>query len=189
MVRPVALPLKSPLMPQLARSRASLPQGDGWAYEPKWDGFRAIAFVDGDETRLQSRNGRDLTRYFPELQSAPGRTCRTARSSSGDAGREDFDLLGQRIHPAEVAGRRCSPSTRPRASSPSTSSRATTTSSSSSRYLERRAALEALVADPIELTPRRATRRGGRALAAGGARASSPRSPPRPTSRASASAW
>ena len=102
MVRPVALPLKSPLMPQLARSRASLPQGDGWAYEPKWDGFRAIAFVDGDETRLQSRNGRDLTRYFPELQFAPGRYVLDGEIVvHGDSGREDFDLLGQRIHPAK----------------------------------------------------------------------------------------
>ena len=67
------LPLKPPLMPQLARSRAALPEGDGWAYEPKYDGFRAVAFVDGDETYLQSRNGKPLSRYFPELVFAPGR--------------------------------------------------------------------------------------------------------------------
>ena len=54
----MALPLRSPVLPQLARSRDALPTGDGWAYEPKLDGFRAIAFVDGDEVELQSRNGK-----------------------------------------------------------------------------------------------------------------------------------
>jgi ATP-dependent DNA ligase len=69
----VSLPLNPPLAPQLARSRANLPEGDGWAYEPKYDGFRAVAFVDGDETYLQSRNGKPLSRYFPELVFPPGR--------------------------------------------------------------------------------------------------------------------
>ena len=65
--------LKPPLLPQLAKSSDQLPEGDDWAYEPKWDGFRAIAFVDGDEVFLQSRNGKPLGRYFPELQFPPGR--------------------------------------------------------------------------------------------------------------------
>ena len=69
----MSLPLNPPLAPQLARSRASLPEGDGWAYEPKYDGFRAVVFVDGDETYLQSRNGKPLSRYFPELVFPPGR--------------------------------------------------------------------------------------------------------------------
>src|SRR6185312_15888417 len=63
----MSLPLSPPVPPQLARPRAKLPEGEGWAYEPKWDGFRAIAFVDGADVHLQSRNGRPLTRYFPEL--------------------------------------------------------------------------------------------------------------------------
>src|SRR5215207_434622 len=63
----VSLPLKPPIQPQLALSRKQLPGDDGWAYEPKYDGFRAIAFVDGDELFLQSRTGRPLARYFPEL--------------------------------------------------------------------------------------------------------------------------
>ena len=69
----MALPLRPPVPPQLARSRGALPEGEGWAYEPKWDGFRAIAFVDGGEVHLQSRNGKPLHRYFPELRFPPGR--------------------------------------------------------------------------------------------------------------------
>ena len=82
-------------MPQLARPRASLPEGEGWAYEPKWDGFRAIAFVDGDEAYLQSRNGKPLSRYFPELTFPAGRYV-----IDGEIVAASFDTLGQRIHPA-----------------------------------------------------------------------------------------
>ena len=89
------LPLNPPLAPQLARSRAALPEGDGWAYEPKYDGFRAIAFVDGDETYLQSRNGKPLSRYFPELVFPAGRYV-----LDGEIVAASFDTLGQRIHPA-----------------------------------------------------------------------------------------
>ena len=69
----MSLPLTPPLLPQLARPRASLPEGEGWVYEPKWDGFRAIAFVDGEEAYLQSRNGKPLSRYFPEVSFPAGR--------------------------------------------------------------------------------------------------------------------
>jgi ATP-dependent DNA ligase len=91
----VSLPLTPPLSPQLARPRASLPDGDGWAYEPKWDGFRTIVFVDGDETYLQSRNGKPMSRYFPELTFPPGRYV-----IDGEIVAASFDTLGQRIHPA-----------------------------------------------------------------------------------------
>jgi ATP-dependent DNA ligase len=91
----MALPLTPPLLPQLARSRGSLPDGDGWAYEPKFDGFRAIVFVDGDETFLQSRNGKPLGRYFPELHFPAGRYV-----LDGEIVAASFDTLGQRIHPA-----------------------------------------------------------------------------------------
>src|SRR3954470_17749842 len=94
--------LTPPVLPQLARSRAELPKGEGWAYEPKWDGFRCIAFVDGDDVYLQSRNGRDLTRYFPELRFMPGRFVLDGEIVVPDGeGGQDFDLLGQRIHPAK----------------------------------------------------------------------------------------
>jgi ATP-dependent DNA ligase len=91
----VTLPLQPPLLPQLARPRASLPDGDGWAYEPKWDGFRAIVFVDGDESYIQSRNGKDLSRYFPELSFPAGRYV-----VDGEVVAATFGTLGQRIHPA-----------------------------------------------------------------------------------------
>ncbi|HST40151.1 MAG TPA: ATP-dependent DNA ligase [Conexibacter sp.] len=97
----MALPLSPPLSPQLARSRSSLPSGDSWAYEPKFDGFRAIAFVEGDSVRIQSRGGRPLERYFPELDFPPGRYVVDGEIVIEDAeGRQDFDLLSQRIHPA-----------------------------------------------------------------------------------------
>ena len=66
--------------PQLARGAAALPVGPEWCYEQKYDGFRAIAFVDGDQLVLQSRGAKDLTRYFPELALHLGATCSTARS-------------------------------------------------------------------------------------------------------------
>ena len=91
----MALPLKPPLAPQLARPRAKLPEGDGWAYEPKWDGFRAIAFIDVDEVYLQSRNGKPLSRYFPEVTFPAGRYV-----VDGELVAASFDTLGQRIHPA-----------------------------------------------------------------------------------------
>ncbi|MGZ4278893.1 MAG: ATP-dependent DNA ligase [Solirubrobacteraceae bacterium] len=94
----MSLPLNSPLLPQLARSRTSLPEGDGWAYEPKWDGFRAIAFVDGDAVELQSRNGKPLTRYFPEVAASfpAGRYV-----VDGELVASSFVTLGPRIHPAK----------------------------------------------------------------------------------------
>jgi ATP-dependent DNA ligase len=92
----VSLPITPPLLPQLAKSSKTLPEGDGWAYEPKWDGFRAIAFVDGDELYLQSRNGKPLLRYFPEISFPPGRYV-----LDGELVAESFDTLGNRIHPAE----------------------------------------------------------------------------------------
>jgi len=97
----VALPLSPPVLPQLAKTARALPTGDGWVYEPKWDGFRAIAFVDGGEVHLQSRNGRPLTRYFPELAFPEGRYVLDGEIVLFDAdGGQDFDALGQRIHPA-----------------------------------------------------------------------------------------
>jgi ATP-dependent DNA ligase len=97
----VALPLSPPLSPQLARSRSSLPDDATWAFEPKFDGFRAIAFVDGDEVALQSRGGRALNRYFPELRFPPGRYVVDGEIVIDDEeGLQDFDALSNRIHPA-----------------------------------------------------------------------------------------
>ena len=97
----MALPLAPPLPPQLARGRTTLPEGEEWAYEPKWDGFRALAFVDGDDVFLQSRNGKPLRRYFPELVFPPGRYVLDGEIVIfGEDGGQEFDLLGQRVHPA-----------------------------------------------------------------------------------------
>jgi ATP-dependent DNA ligase len=97
----MSLPLSPPVLPQLARGAKSLPTGDGWAFEPKWDGFRAIAFVDGDEVYLQSRSGKPLSKYFPELKFPAGRYVLDGEIVLFDEqGRQDFDALGQRIHPA-----------------------------------------------------------------------------------------
>ena len=98
----MALPLRPPVLPQLAKSQKSLPEGEGWVYEPKWDGFRSIAFVDGGTVHLQSRNGKPLTRYFPELAFPAGRYVLDGEIVLfDDRGRQDFDALGQRIHPAK----------------------------------------------------------------------------------------
>jgi ATP-dependent DNA ligase len=98
----VALPLKPPIEPQLARSKPELPIGEQWAYEPKYDGFRAIVFVDGGDVLIQSRAGKPLGRYFPELSFPAGRYVADGEIViDGDSEREDFGALQQRIHPAE----------------------------------------------------------------------------------------
>ena len=63
------LPVEPPVEPMLAKAVAELPEGDDWLYEPKWDGFRALVFRDGDEMFIQSRDRKPLDRYFPELAS------------------------------------------------------------------------------------------------------------------------
>ena len=71
-----------------AKLVGALPAGDGWQYEPKWDGFRCLAFKDGDEVDLRSKAGQPFNRYFPELAEAvaahrrAAAPCSTARSSS-----------------------------------------------------------------------------------------------------------
>ncbi len=96
-----------PVKPMLAKLSRNLPEGDDLVYEPKWDGFRAIVFRDGDEVELGSRNERPLTRYFPELID-PIRSALPARCVvdgeiviASDRGL-DFEALLQRIHPAET---------------------------------------------------------------------------------------
>lgn len=97
----MTLPLAPPIAPQLALSRKSLPTGPEWTYEIKLDGFRCIAFVEGQDVHLQSRGGRPFNRYFPELALPAGRYVLDGEIVVRDGeGREDFDALGQRIHPA-----------------------------------------------------------------------------------------
>src|SRR6185369_8630156 len=99
------LPVNPPVLPMLAKRVGELPEGDGWIFEPKWDGFRALVFRDGDEILIQSRDEKSLNRYFPEL-------CETLRARlpercvlDGEVvvardGGLDFEALQLRIHPA-----------------------------------------------------------------------------------------
>ena len=61
------LPFAPPIEPMLSTAADALPGGEGWQFEPKWDGFRTVVFRDGDEILLQSRDGKPMDRYFPEL--------------------------------------------------------------------------------------------------------------------------
>ena len=98
----MTLPLSPPIKPQLALTRKQLPVGEEWAYDPKLDGFRAIVFVDGEEAYIQSRGGKALARYFPELSFEPGRWVLDGELVIRDAdGLPEFDALQERIHPAE----------------------------------------------------------------------------------------
>jgi ATP-dependent DNA ligase len=107
-MRPMNLPIQPPIEPMLAKLARTIPDGDGWLYEPKWDGFRCIVFRDGDRLELISRKLRPLGRYFPELldplrTALPDRCVVDGEIVVADAGGKglDFDALLQRIHPAE----------------------------------------------------------------------------------------
>ena len=100
------LPFDPPIEPMLAKPSNGLPDGDGWLFEPKWDGFRALVFRDGDEVYVQSRDLKPLNRYFPELE-APLRASIPERCVldgeiviAGDGGLQ-FEAQLLRIHPAE----------------------------------------------------------------------------------------
>jgi ATP-dependent DNA ligase len=95
----MALPVTPPVKPMLARLARELPLGD-FLYEPKWDGFRCLAFRDGDEIELWSRNERPLARYFPELVEALRAIDTEAFVLDGEIVARDFDSLLARLHPA-----------------------------------------------------------------------------------------
>jgi ATP-dependent DNA ligase len=99
------LPCNPPILPMLANRVAELPPGDGWIFEPKWDGFRTLIFRDGDELFMQSRDEKPLDRYFPELAEPlkaqlPTRCVLDGELviTLGDA--LDFEALQLRLHPA-----------------------------------------------------------------------------------------
>ena len=97
--------LKPPIAPMLAKLTRAIPTGEGWAYEPKWDGFRALIFKDGDDVVVQSRDGKPLQRYFPEVVAAlraqlPARIVLDGEVVIARGGALDFDALLLRIHPA-----------------------------------------------------------------------------------------
>jgi ATP-dependent DNA ligase len=153
----VTLPLKPPVKPQLARPAKELPDGGGWRYEPKWDGFRTIVFRDGDDVRLQSRNGKPMNRYFPDVVeqvlALPGRRL----VLDGEMivvvdGIQEFDLLSQRIHPAESRVRMLAEKT------PAGFVAFDLLAEEDEvlldlPYSERRDRLSAVIEDPVQLTP------------------------------------
>jgi len=99
------LPFPPPLAPMLSAAADRLPEGDGWQFEPKWDGFRTLVFRDGDEVTLQSRDEKPMNRYFPELlaplQAAlPERCVVDGEIVIVGAHGLDFEALLLRIHPA-----------------------------------------------------------------------------------------
>lgn len=100
------LPVEPPVEPMLAKATPELPDGDRWLYEPKWDGFRALVFRDGDELYIQSRDRKPLLRYFPELSESllanlPQRCVLDGEIVIASDDRLDFDALLLRIHPAK----------------------------------------------------------------------------------------
>jgi ATP-dependent DNA ligase len=100
------LPFQPPLEPMLAKAVDELPTDDGWLFEPKWDGFRALVFRDGDEVFTQSRDLKPLDRYFPELAAPlraaiPERCVLDGEVVISHDGALDFEALLLRIHPAE----------------------------------------------------------------------------------------
>lgn len=101
----MSLALARPFFPMEAKSAAEIPTGPDWEYEPKWDGFRCIVFRDGDSVELQSKAGKPLTRYFPEIVEAMRKVKAKQFVLDGELivpreGKLSFDDLLQRIHPA-----------------------------------------------------------------------------------------
>jgi len=167
----LSLPLAPPVKPQLARAAKELPEGEGWRYEPKWDGFRTIVFRDGDDVYLQSRNGKPMNRYFPEI-------VPDVLALSGDKlvldgelvivvdGIQEFDLLSQRIHPAKSRVDMLAEKT-PAAFVAFDLLAEGKKSLFDLPYDERRARLEQVISDPVQLTPMTGDRGGAGAWLAG----------------------
>jgi len=101
----VQLPVNPPVLPMLAKRVSELPTEGDWIFEPKWDGFRALVFRDGDEVMIQSRDEKPLERYFPELldplrSALPARCVLDGEIVIVNDNELDFDLLQLRLHPA-----------------------------------------------------------------------------------------
>ena len=99
------LPVNPPILPMLAKRVSELPEGGNWIFEPKWDGFRALVFRDGDEVFIQSRDEKPLNRYFPELvetlkKQLPKQCVLDGEVVLARDGALDFDALQLRLHPA-----------------------------------------------------------------------------------------
>src|SRR5258707_9892186 len=107
------LPVNPPVLPMLAKRVSELPKGGTWIFEPKWDGFRALVFRDGDEILIQSRDEKSLNRYFPELLESlrsqlPARCALDGEIVLARNDGLDFEALQLRIHPAASRVKRLS---------------------------------------------------------------------------------
>jgi len=112
----MSLPLSKNFAPMEALPASELPAGREWHYEPKWDGFRCLAFRDGNKVDLHSKSQKPLTRYFPELVAALKALKPTQFVLDGEIvipidGQLSFDSLLMRIHPAESRVRKLSQET------------------------------------------------------------------------------
>src|SRR5919201_6548029 len=99
------LPVNPPILPMLSKRVEELPVEGSWIFEPKWDGFRALVFRDGDEILIQSRDEKPLNRYFPELieplrSQLPARCVLDGEIVIARDGGLDFEALQLRLHPA-----------------------------------------------------------------------------------------
>ena len=191
------LPFNPPVEPMLAKAVDGLPEGDGWLFEPKWDGFRALVFRDGDEVYTQSRDLKPLDRYFPELAdplraALPERCVLDGEVVIARDGALDFEALLLRIHPAasrvkmlaaESPGvvRRVGPA-RPRRRGPARVAAGRATHAPRSRARRRPAAGPP---DPGDAATARPPPTGSTGSRAPGSTASSPRGSMRRTSPAS----
>src|ERR1700691_29795 len=106
----MTLPLRMPFAPMEALLVDAIPAGPEWQYEPKWDGFRTLVFADGKKLELQSKSGRSMTRYFPEVVEAlrvlPPKKFVLDGEIAVPSGRGfSFDALLQRVHPTGSRGR------------------------------------------------------------------------------------
>src|SRR5712664_1940239 len=104
-MKSVNLPVNPPVLPMLSKRIGDLPVGGTWIFEPKWDGFRALVFRDGDEILIQSRDEKSLNRYFPELvehlrAQLPARCVLDGEIVIATDHGLDFETLQLRIHPA-----------------------------------------------------------------------------------------
>src|SRR6202035_158972 len=103
---PMTLPLKKNYKPMEADPASELPSGPAWRYEPKWDGFRCLAFRDGESVELRSKSGQSLGRYFPDVVAAIGGLRARHFVFDGEIvipieRRLSFEALQLRLHPAE----------------------------------------------------------------------------------------
>lgn len=116
MNRQSRLAVAPPLAPMEAKLVDSLPDGGGWQYEPKWDGFRCLVFRDGRDVELQSKSGRPLARYFPEVAARVAALPEDRFVVDGEliievGGSLSFDALQMRLHPAESRVRKLAAAT------------------------------------------------------------------------------